>query len=109
MEYLCRNIELQNNSYIIGEKDQVLQIILKLNDSIIFKKTSLHYLSTTNLEEMAYYKKSSSNDEEINKIGKRVTDKILIRLKNLENNFAYLGLSNHGINKILKLYVFCLF
>jgi hypothetical protein len=103
MEYLCRNMELQNNSSIIGEKDQVLQIILKKNDSVIFKKSSLHYLSSTHLEEMAYNKKSSPNDEAINKIGKRVTDKTLIRLRNLENNFAYVGLCNHGIKKFLKI------
>jgi hypothetical protein len=100
MEYLCRNMELQNNSAIIGEKDQILQVILKKNDSVVFKKTSLQYLSSSSLEETVFSKKSSPNDEAFNKIGKRVTDNNLVRLKNLDNNFAYVGIGSQGKRNI---------
>ena len=96
MDYVFRSIEVQNNSTIIGESDQVLQVILKRNDSINFKKKNLHYLSSPYLEETLHYKKTSPNDEEINRIGCRVKDNNLIRLKNSENNFAYVGLVNSG-------------
>jgi hypothetical protein len=96
MEYLCRNIEINNNSSIIGERDQVLQIILKKNDSVILKKQNLQYMSSETLEETLFSKKKSSNEEKIIKLGKRINDNNLVKLKNVNNNFEYLGVFQGG-------------
>ncbi len=98
MEYLCRNLEINNNSSIIGEKDQLLQIVLKKCDSIVTKKANVQYLSSENIEETLFSKKKSSNQEKISKIGKRVNDNNLIRLKNINNNFEYIGIYQGGRN-----------
>jgi hypothetical protein len=96
MEYLCRNIEINNNSSIIGERDQVLQIILKKNDSVILKKQNVQYMSNETLEESLFSKKKSSNEEKIIKLGKRINDNNLIKLKNVNNKFEYLGVFQGG-------------
>jgi hypothetical protein len=95
MGNLCRNIEINNYSSII-ERDQVLQIILKRNDSVILKKQNIQYMSSETLEESLYSKKKSSNEEKIIKSGKRINDNNLIKLKNVNNNFEYLGVFQGG-------------
>jgi hypothetical protein len=93
-------MELQNNATIMGEKDQLLQIILKKNDSIVIKKQNLYYFSSPDLEETLFIKKTSSNDESIIKIGKRVRNDNLVKLRNLNNNFEYVGVYNGGKSKL---------
>ena len=104
MEYLCRNMELQNNSTLIGDSEQLLQVVLKKNDGIVLNKKNLVYFSSPMIEETLYYKKKSSKDEQLKNIGKRINDNNLIRLKNNQNNFQYVGIHNGG--KIMKIYPF---
>lgn len=101
MEYVYRNIEINDNSSIIGEKDQVLQVIMKRNDSFVFKKSNLYYISSSRMEETLYHKKRISNDDELKKIGSVVRDDNLVKIKNVDNNFEYIGLYNGG--KIMKI------
>jgi hypothetical protein len=96
MEYLCRNIEINNNTSIIGERDQTLQVILKKNDSIVLKKQNLQYMSSEALEETLFSKKKSTNEEKIVKLGKRINDNNLVKLKNINSNFEYIGLFQGG-------------
>jgi hypothetical protein len=105
MESVYRNLELNDNYSIIGEKDQALQIILKKGDGIVFKKHNLYYMSSTQLEESLYQNKNSllnnSNTNNGNEI--RVKDNNLIRLKNMKNTFEYVGIFGGG--KILFLII----
>src|SRR5690348_3376786 len=96
MEYVCRNMELQNNASIIGDKDQILQIVLKKNDSIVLNKQNLYYFSSPDLEESLSYKKNSTLEEQLNKIGRRVKNDNLVKIRNIQNNFEYVGIYNGG-------------
>jgi hypothetical protein len=53
-------------------------------------------MSSERLEESLFSKKKSSNEEKIIKLGKRINDNNLIKLKNVNNNFEYLGVFQGG-------------
>ena len=103
MENFCTNLEIYEHSSIIGDKDQVLQVMLKKGDSIVCKKQSLYYMSSTQMEEVIYHKKNLllGSQQRIDDImkkegGTHVKDNNLINLKNNKNSFEYLGLFNGG-------------
>jgi hypothetical protein len=101
MENLCRNIEMNDTYSLIGDKDQILQIIIKKYDGIVFKKQNLYYMSSTELEECLYHNLNSLvNSTETHPLGIRVKDNNLIRLKNQKSTFEYLGI--YGGGRIMK-------
>lgn len=102
MEQLTSSLEFNNSASILGEKDQVLQIVLKRNDSIVVKRMNISYFSTTNLEEIVYHKVNIILKEmQANFKNLRVKDMNLVRLKNVNNDFEYIGLHTGG--KIMKI------
>ena len=94
------NSDFNENCSIIGEKDQVLQILLKKLDSIVIKKQCLYYMSSTKLEEIYFYNRNNAlpvdNQQDLKNIGNILRDNNLIRLKNKNSNFEYVGISNGG-------------
>jgi len=102
MDFICRDFDLSSNSQILGDRDQVLQVVLQRNNSIIFKKSNLYYFSSTRMEELSYSKKNSKDDDAINKIGWRIKDNNIIKISNKNNFFEFVGLSNGG--KIMKIF-----
>jgi hypothetical protein len=117
MESIIANLELNDNFTITGEKDQVLQLLLKKNESIICKKNDIYYLSSNMIEETQYYKILSVKEKNLNthstenqnqdkhahpiNLGVQLKNSNLVRLKNVKNNFEYVGLYNAG--KILTI------
>lgn len=101
MENISNNLEINENFHIIGEKDQVLQLILKRNDSVICKKPNIYYLSSHDLEEISYSKLQANADTNI---GTRIKDSRLVKIKNKANTFEYIGIYNGG--RIMKIIPF---
>lgn len=100
MENIYKNLEINDSYSIIGEKDQVLQIILKRSDVIIFKKQNLYYISSTDMEETLHKNRNHFfTSEKVKEIGKRIQESNLIRLKNVKNTFEYVGIYGGGKNK----------
>jgi hypothetical protein len=103
MESIMTNTELNENFTIQGDNDQSIQFLLKKNESIVCKKSVFHYSSSQNLEETQYYKilevKESQKDKTTNNnnnLGILLKNPNLIRLKNSNNFFEYVGLYNSG-------------
>jgi hypothetical protein len=96
------NLEISDNFTITGDKDQVLQILLKKNESIICKKANFYYSATNSIEETQYYKilevkeKNSKEVGESKSLGVRLGNPALVRLKNVNNFFEYVGIYNGG-------------
>ena len=101
MESVYNNLEITDSFNIIGDQDQVLQYILKKNDSIIIRRRNLYYLSNYEMEQTIYHKNFALNEVEYKEGEKKVKDDNLIRLKNLKTNFEYVGVFNGG--KIMKI------
>jgi hypothetical protein len=93
---------------IIGDKDQILQLLLKPKKSIIVKKSYLHYLSA-NInqgylkEKLDLFPELIQKNEEKNRIKaiktsteKPIDDKSLVKLTNTKLYFEYVGISNGG-------------
>ena len=100
MENIYKNLEINDSYSIIGEKDQVLQIILKKSDVIIFKKQNLYYISSTDMEESLHKNRNHFfTSEKVKEYGKRIQENNLIRLKNVKNTFEYVGIYGGGKNK----------
>ena len=103
------NILLYSDNYnIIGEKDQVLQFLLKNDESLICKKQNISY-SSKNLSEYDYNLINENNivkHDQIKEKGNIIFDHNLVYIKNKQNNFEYIGLYNTGkiINIIPELY-----
>lgn len=98
MENLYKNIETNDSYSIIGEKDQVLQILLKKSDAIVFKKQNLYYMSSTDMEETLHKNKNNLfTSDKLSQYGKRIQESNLIRLKNVKNTFEYVGIYGGGI------------
>jgi hypothetical protein len=102
MENLMSNLEINDNFTITGDKDQVIQFLLKKNESIICKKANFYYSATSSLEETQYNKilalkeKNKEKDEKTKNLGIRLTNSSLVRLKNTNNFFEYIGIYNGG-------------
>lgn len=106
MSEISNILSLTDNYSIIGDKDQVLQILLKNDEGIITKQQYVAY-SSKNLDEYLCYKMNENNilkQKEINDKGKLIYDDNLILLKNKQMNYEYVGLYNHG--KIIKILPF---
>jgi hypothetical protein len=107
MDQITHSLEFAENCQIIGDKDQMLQVIFRKNDSITFKKQNLHFCSNI-LETGIYHQKSSFHtQQEGNKndlTNYRVRDNNLLRVKNNSNAFCYIGLYSGG--KIMKILPF---
>ena len=99
MENVLNNLEINNNYTIIGDKDQVLQILLKKNESVICKKNILYYLSSDEMESIEYHKVNTITQEK-ERPGVLYKNSNLVRLKNIKNAFEYIGLLNGG--KVMK-------
>ena len=96
MENIYKNLETNESYSIIGEKDQVLQIVLKKSDAIVFKKQNLYYMSSTDLEETLHKNKNFFTTDKAHSYGKRIKESNLIRLKNIKNTFEYIGIFGGG-------------
>lgn len=105
-------LEVLNIENIIGEENQTMQIILKKNDKIFLNKQYITYSSSDDLDEVVY----KSVDSLINSnvlIGnlpkekaplKKIENESIVRLKNKNEHYEYIGLSRGG--KIMKIYPF---
>lgn len=103
MSELSNILALSSNYTIIGEKDQILQFLLKNDEGIITRQQNIAY-SSKNLEEYLYYKIHQNNilkQNELKTKGKLIYDPNLILIKNKQMNFEYIGIYNHG--KIIKI------
>jgi len=103
MSDISHIISISENYSVIGDKDQILQIMLKNDEGIITKKQNIAY-SSKNLEEYLYYKIHENNilkQNELKDKGNIFNDSNLILIKNKQMNFEYIGLFNHG--KLLKI------
>jgi hypothetical protein len=103
METLIANLEINDNYTITGEKDQVVQLLLKKNEGIICKKQNIYYLSSNQMEETQYSKIVSMKEKNKDKDkhdhpcpGIQLQNSNLVRLKNTKNNFEYIGIYNGG-------------
>jgi uncharacterized protein (AIM24 family) len=92
---------------IIGNESQTIHIILEKNKKININKNSIIYASSENLEEIVYKKtdilirnNSLSLTTYKEKELKKVENEQIVRLRNLENNIEYIGLSKGG--RIMK-------
>lgn len=115
MNEISKNLELYDNFTILGgEKDQVLQFILKNNKGIVTKRHHVHYRSSS-LEETLFTKKidlvhhKEKTTELDTKHYKKIKDDKLIRFKNTKMTFEYIGIANGGIfwlkkGKIMKIH-----
>ena len=103
MSELTNILSFTENYSILGDKDQVLQILLKNDEGIITKKQNIAY-SSKNLEEYLYDKINENNilkENEIKDKGKLIKDPNLVYLKNKQMNFEFVALYNQG--KLLKI------
>ncbi len=103
-EFLGKEFDSENNIHYIGDSN--LQIILTKNDNIIVNKKYIVNSSSYHLEETIYKNVNSllfygnvNNDME-----KKVFDSNLVRLKNKNDSFEYIGLKKG--NQIMKIIPF---
>jgi hypothetical protein len=96
MESLFKNIDSNDSYTIIGENEQVLQIILKRSDAIIFKKQNLYYISSTEMEENLHKNRNLYNENIVGLNAKRIQESNLVRFKNSKNTFEYVGIYGGG-------------
>ena len=92
---------------IIGKESQIIHIILEKNKKININKNYIIYASSENLEEIIYKNtdiltrdKSLSLTKYKQKELKKVQNEQIVRLRNMENNIEYIGLSKGG--RIMK-------
>ena len=88
---------------ILGDTNQVLQIILKPDSSVMINTKYLVYASSPSLEEVPYHEVNSllPFNEFIHLKFKKYKNNQLVRLKNISTGFEYLGVSKGG--KIMKI------
>lgn len=101
------DLSIDDKINIIGDEFQTIHIILEKNKKININKNNIIYASSDNLDEVLYKNtdilianrnnNSSNNQQKL----KKVENESIVRLKNLENNIEYIGLSKGG--KILKI------
>ncbi len=106
MSELSNLLALSENYTIIGEKDQILQLLLKNDEGIITRQQNIAY-SSKNLDEYLYYKINENNvlkQNELKNKGKLIHDPNLVYIKNKQMNFEYIGIYNHG--RIIKILPF---
>ena len=103
-EFLGKEFDAENNIHFIGDSN--LQIILTKNDNIIVNKKYIVNSSSYHLEETIYKNVNSllfygnvNNDME-----KKVFDINLVRLKNKNDTFEYIGLKKG--NQVMKIIPF---
>lgn len=109
------DLDLSNSISIIGKESQTMQIVLKKNDKININKQYIFYASSDELDEIIYSKVDSllkniispptttsffSSKKKEERL-KKVDNPSIVRLKNKNDNFEYVGLSMGG--KIMKI------
>ena len=92
METLCKSFDYSENHSIIGDEDQLLQILLYRFDSFITKREFLNYFSS-NLET------KDVNHQSLRKAERNG----LIELNNNTSLICYVGLYGCGGKKIIKI------
>ena len=88
---------------IYGDNNQVFQIVLKTNDTVMVNSNYIAYTSSPTLEEVPYYEVNSllPVENQFDKTQNKIKNKQIIRLKNISNTFEYVGLTKGG--KIMKI------
>lgn len=88
---------------IYGDNNQVFQIVLKTNDTVMVNSNYIAYTSSPTLEEVPYYEVNSllPVENQFDKNQNKIKNKQIIRLKNISNTFEYVGLTKGG--KIMKI------
>lgn len=88
---------------IYGDNNQVFQIVLKTNDTVMVNSNYIAYTSSPALEEVPYYEVNSllPVENQFDKNQYKIKNKQIIRLKNISNTFEYVGLTKGG--KIMKI------
>ena len=88
---------------ILGDTNQVLQIVLKPDSSVMINTKYLIYASSPSLEEVPYHEVNSllPFNEFIHLKFKKYKNNQLVRLKNISSGFEYIGVSKGG--KIMKI------
>ena len=103
MSEFSKILSYSENYNIIGDKEQVLQILLKSDESIITKKQYIAY-SSKNLDEYnldLINKNNILKQNELKDKGNLISDSNLTFIKNKQMGFEYIGLFNIG--KIVKI------
>ena len=88
---------------ILGDTNQVLQVALKPDSSVMINTKYLVYASSPSLEEVPYHEVNSllPFNEFIHLKFKKYKNNQLVRLKNISSGFEYIGVSKGG--KIMKI------
>ena len=103
-EFLGKEFDSENNIHLIGNSN--LQIVLTKNDNIIVNKKFIVNSSSNHLDEVIYKNVNSLlyYDNEKNEMEKKVYDLNLVKLKNKNDNYEYIGLKKG--NQIMKIITF---
>ena len=103
-EFLGKEFDSENNIHLIGNSN--LQIVLTKNDNIIVNKKFIVNSSSNHLDEVIYKNVNSLlyYDNEKNEMEKKVYDLNLVKLKNKNDNYEYIGLKKG--NQIMKIIPF---
>lgn len=99
MEYILSQFSINDSMSIIGDINQVLQVVLKRNSAVIANKQYISYCSSFELKETPYH-----DLKKILVFKQKPKTNELIQIKNIKDTFEYISLSNSG--RIIKIIPF---